>query len=124
MKRLSKMTRDYQAVRQDDAAWFRANPDRNYRLRRPHEIELREMERERPAEASASYTAYTVVHQVCPGHRLRMHCWSGTKMIDAEELAHDLFDQLMEPFRDLPVNLAPLRTPLTLRLAHGRGDQA
>jgi hypothetical protein len=122
MTRHSKTTRDHEAIRQDDAVWFKAHPDRNYRLRRAHDVELRETER--PAEASASYTPYTVVGQVYPGHRVRMHCWSAYEMIDSEELAYDLFDQFVGRVMYVRAPLPAPTRPLTLRLTRDGGDQA
>jgi hypothetical protein len=123
MKRQSTLNRDHRAAQQDDAAWFKANPDRTYRLRRPHDVELRDTER--PAAATASHMAYTVVGQVWPGYRLRTVCWSGTEMIDAEELAHDLFHQLVEPFQGPRAYvLLPKPKPPALYLAYDREDQA
>ena len=74
MTRLSDLERDFEAVVQDDDAWFKANPNRNYRLRRAHDSEVRSATRH--AGAPSSKISYVIIGQVpgfgpVPGRQIR-----------------------------------------------------
>ncbi|UEM06357.1 hypothetical protein JL101_013280 [Skermanella rosea] len=122
MKRLSKRAtsrRDHQAASKDDAAWFKANPDRSHRLRRPYDVELRETMA--PAATPASAIPYVVARQVCPGFRLRMLIWSDIEVPDTEAIGHALFDLSTKQTPGQPL---PMAKVAALQLEYARGGRA
>jgi hypothetical protein len=128
MTRQSKPDHDFLAIDQADDAWFEANPDRNYRLRRAHDSEVRSATRH--AGPPASEISYVIIGQV-PGfgpvpkrqHRriVRFAC----EMIDTEELARKLFDEFIGAYeRPRAYVRLPKPKPPAIYLAYDRGDQA
>ena len=130
MTRLSKLDRDFLAIDQADDAWFEANPDRNYRLRRAHDIEVQSPTRH--AGAPASKVSYVIIGQVpgfgpVPKRQIRRVVRFACEMIDTEELARDLFVQFIGSFERPRVYWLlpkPREQAPALYLAYDRGDQA
>jgi hypothetical protein len=120
MTRLSDLDRDFEAIVQEDDAWFEANPNRTYRLRRAHPIETGSAKRH--AGPPASKISYVIIGQI-PGRQIRRTVEFAYEMIDSEELARALFDQFIGTF-ERPLVYWRLPKPSELRRMYGRGDQA
>jgi len=79
----------------DDAAWFRAHPDRSHRLRLMFEGEAATMEAEPTLDATPeNHRMEVLVRQVEVGKRIRILFCRNTQVPipDAEEIIHALFD--------------------------------
>jgi hypothetical protein len=134
MTQESKSKREHRAARQDDKAWFDRHPNRSYRMRAPHPVELREAPHPGPLTASA--VLYTLVWQVGPDRRPRYPCWLHGYPADmyaaVEDLGIEWIDRLIDEmigraianFQPRPKQPPPTAEKPPLRLAYDRGDQA
>jgi hypothetical protein len=120
MTRLSASEDDLLAIHRNDDAWFKANPNRSYHLRRAYAIEAGAAKRH--AGPPASKISYVIIGQI-PGRQVRRIVEFAYEMIDSEELARDLFNQFIGTFERPPVYWL-LPKPSELRRAYGRGDRA
>src|SRR3954447_9966778 len=118
MERLSESETDLLAIDQEDDAWFEANPNRSYHLRRAYAIEAGSAKRH--AGPPASKISYVIIGQI-PGRQIRRVVQFAYEMIDSEELARDLFDQFIGTFERPRVYWL---LPKPQDLARDRGDQA
>jgi hypothetical protein len=92
MTRLSASEDDLLVIHQDDDAWFKANPNRSYRLRRAYAIEAGSAKQH--AGPPASKISYVIIGQI-PGRQVRRVVQFACEIIDTEELARALFDQFI-----------------------------
>jgi hypothetical protein len=118
MTRLSASEDDLLAIDREDDAWFKANPNRSYHLRRAYAIEVRSATRH--AGAPASKISYVIIGQI-PGRQVRRVVEFDCEMIDTEELARALFDQFIGTFERPRVYWL---LPKPQDLARDRGDRA
>lgn len=90
------------AWKADDAAWFKAHPDRSHRLRPMHEGEAETLPAEiTKAEIPANHQLEILVKQVEPGARIRTVFCRNTDfpIPDQEEIIHAIFDTVAKAGR-------------------------
>jgi hypothetical protein len=109
----SRLSRTETPWKNDDRAWFAANPQRSHRLRLAFPGELQEF------EAPSDREIAVLVRQVAPGERIKLWCELCTTVPDDENFLHALFDVVSKGLRT-PVNFEEVAV-LARKYANGGG---
>lgn len=75
--------------KQEDKEWFDCHPDRSYHIRRAHETEVSSKSWKRKGA-----NTFVVVHQIGPGHRMRLVFVSESVPEDIEEVGQEIFTRV------------------------------